>query len=355
MYGELAQALTDAYIAAEQAGIEDQALSKSINDIIIADYLGHSVSSGGRGSDGTDIDGREYEYKTTSTGVHSNFHLGSNKGSESANIQHIRSKFSGITGAYIAQMEYGVIRRVAYCPMANLLPVLEKKVRKITAGQLQPQITWKDFTDIEQSSEVPRSLNSTYPEVVTGLIRAMQCAKELEIDQGLFSKGAHNHIFLALREGHRLSEAGGGPDASDRNGKYEYKITITKDWNFHFGARKTRSENRKLIKKKCDTIAAAYLCTRRYGGLIRIIKIPAKDLQRLLFDKEDATVAGQLNLRIARNDLKHYVLHPKPDYEWMNVTELKGQLRARELSVSGKRADLIDRLIQYDLRKGGPL
>ena len=347
MYTRLVQALSEAYEAAENAGIEDQALSKSINDIIIADYLGHSISPGGRGSDGIDDAQNEYEYKSTSTGVQANFHLGSNKGTRRANILHIRRKFSGITGAYLAQIKYGEIQRVAYCPMVNLLPILEQKVGNIIAGQLQPQITWEEFANIEQSEIVPRSSNRTYPIVVRLILGAMRISRDLGVDQGLFAKGGHNHVFLAQREGHQLAAAGGGADASDdADNNYEYKITITKDWNFNLGARKTSPENRRLIENKCRGLSAAYLVQRRYAELVRIIMIPSEDLERLLLAKEVSTIGNPMNLRISRRELRQFVVVPDPDYEWLTCEELRGMLRERNLPVSGNKNALIQRLIR---------
>ncbi len=349
IYSALLAQLTDAYSIAKNLGIEDQSLSKSLLDIVLANRLGHYLSEGGRGSDGYDTQDRHYEYKCTFTNQ-CIFHFGSNNGVE-RNIAFAREKFQHITGCYYAEFNSNGVERIAYCPMSSFLPQLENHIRlHLKAGQFQWHHNWKTFTKIPNCVVITSTGGATYPELSESLIRAFGEAEKLGVEAGLFSKGAHNHIFLAHREGHRLAKMGGGPDASDTNGKYEYKITITKDWNFHFGTRKTRDENKKLIKKKCDGITAAYLVTRRYAELIRIIRIPAKDLQRLLLDKEESTVAKQLNLRVSRNDLKPYVLHPSPDYEWMNVTELKAELSNRKLTTSGKKAVLIGRLTQHDLR-----
>ena len=347
MYSNLASALRSAYSAAEIAEIEDQALSKSINDIIIADYLGHTLSKGGRGSDAFDDNG-EYEYKCTTTDIQANFNLGSTRGSPTDNVKHLKEKFSNITGAYFARISWGEIQDVYYCPIKDLLKVLERKVRAINSITLNPQVSYDEFVSIKQSSKVNRSPTSTYAEVVASLTMAMRITKEMGIDQGLFGKGGHNHILLAHLEGHQLAESGGGPDAFDSKGKYEYKITITKDWNFHFGARKSSKENRKLISDKCKSIHAAYLATRRYAELTRVIRIPSNDLKKLLLNAEAKTKGGQLNLRIPKKDLKKYVIKPMPDYEWMEDSELQESLSNHGLDLTGSRKNRIDRLISND-------
>jgi hypothetical protein len=349
MYSALVTHLTNAYSIAKNHGVEDQSLSKALLDIVLANRLGHYLSEGGRGSDAYDTQQRHYEYKCTFT-KQCIFHFGSNNGVKK-NIAYVRQKFQHITGCYYAEINSNGIERIAYCPMSSFLPQLENHIRsRLKAGQFQWHHTWKTFTKLPNCVTISSIGVPTYPELSESLIRAFGEAEKLELEAGFFSKGAHNHIFLAHREGHRLAKTGGGADASDANGKYEYKISYKDRWNFHFGARKSHSENRKLIKKKCDNIAAAYFVTRRYAEITRIIRIPAKDLLRLLLEKEAAWGGGQLLLNIDRNDLKRFVLHPNPDYEWMNETELKAELRIRKLTESGKKTVLIERLTQHDLR-----
>ena len=58
----VAKSISRAYELAKAEGIEDQAFSKSINDILLANYLGHNLSPGGKGSDAYH-ENSEYEYK----------------------------------------------------------------------------------------------------------------------------------------------------------------------------------------------------------------------------------------------------------------------------------------------------
>jgi hypothetical protein len=310
VYTDLVRSLRRAYAAAEDAGIEDQALSKSINDILIADYLGHFVSPGGAGSDAYSGD-LHFEYKCSTTNIQANFHLGKNRWNDEENILHLRTKFQNIEGAYFTQLEWGEIRAIYYCPMQYLLPVIEEKVLNVNSGQLNPQLSWEEFTQIEQSTPVIQNPNRSYPAVADHLRDAMQLARDAGMEQGLFGKGGHNHLFLAQSEGHQLSDYGGGPDAHDINGNYEYKISMH-DWkcNFNFGARKSTLENQTLIRRKCDNLVAAYIATRRYGELTRIVRIPAADLQRLLLEKEAATIGNPMNLQLTPRQLAPYQIFP---------------------------------------------
>jgi hypothetical protein len=124
---------------------------------------------------------------------------------------------------------------------------------------------------------------------------------------GIFAKGAHNHLFLAHREGHRIPVGGHqGHDAVDDAGGYEYKISAAGIYNFHFGARKTEEENRRLIQNKCDGIVAAYCATRTYARLDTIYRIPSEELCRVLLENERSTSGGQMNLKISRTELRRF-------------------------------------------------
>ena len=112
---------------------------------------------------------------------------------------------------------------------------------------------------------------------------------------GLFAKGAHNHAFLAHREGHKIpTGTHQGNDAYDDAGEYEYKISIKggSNFNFNFGARKSAKDNEKLITKKCRELVAAYCATRSYAQLKEIYRIPSLELGNLLISKAHETTGG---------------------------------------------------------------
>ncbi len=312
MYTRLVNALTEAYAAAEAKNIEDQALSKSISDIFLANHLGHHLAPGGQGADAFDAHGRLYEYKcNTGNRVQCIFNLGANRGL-ATNIQHVRAKFGPITGIYYAQLEWGEVRHVAYVPTETFLPALERHIEhNVRGGLLAWNLPWDAFLRIPGARLVAGPSVASYPSVANPLLIAHGEAQAHGLEMGLFAKGAHNHLFLAQREQHRLPIGGHqGHDAEDDAGGYEYKISVGGIYNFHFGARKSEAENRALIESKCDGIVAAYCATRTYARLERIHRIPSRDLLRLLLLRERATAGGQMNLQIPRVELQRFLAHP---------------------------------------------
>lgn len=312
MTTRLVRALTDAYVAAEAAGIEDQALSKSISDIFLANHLGHRLLPGGQGADAIDSDGNHYEYKcNTGNRVQCIFNLGANRGLDT-NIRHVRAKFAGIEGIYYAQLAWGQVGQVAYIPTRYFLPALEQHIENsVRGGLLAWNLPWESFLRLQGTRLVQGSLAPTYPNVATPLLNAHLEAQRLGLDMGLFAKGAHNHLFLAQREGHRIPVGGHqGHDAVDDAGGYEYKISMAGIYNFHFGARKSEQENRALISAKCNGIVAAYCAERTYARLTTIYRIPAEPLLRLLLARERATGGGQMNLQIPKSELRPFRTFP---------------------------------------------
>jgi hypothetical protein len=310
MYTRLVTALETAYAAAKNAEIEDQALSKSISDILLANHLGHWLTSGGQGADAIDAMGRKYEYKcNTGNRIQCIFNLGANRGL-ATNIAHVRKKFSPLEGIYYAQLQWGEVREVAYIPTINFLPALEAHIEhKVKGGLLAWNLPWDAFLRIPGARLVSRAGVPSYPNVAAPLIVAHAEASNLKLDMGLFAKGAHNHLFLAHRERHEIPVGGHqGHDARDSAGGYEYKISATDIFNFHFGARKSSQQNQKLIEAKCNDIVAAYCASRSYAQLKSVYRIPSADLLRLLLAKEKTTKGGQMNLQIARSDIRPFLM-----------------------------------------------
>ena len=123
MYGELVESLSTTYRTGQEEGIEDQAFSRAITDIIIANYLGHQLDPGGKGPDGICSAGRNYEYKATFSGLQANFNIGRNLGTHEANLRNVQEKFADIEGVYFARLEWNGIEEIAYCSFQNLLPL----------------------------------------------------------------------------------------------------------------------------------------------------------------------------------------------------------------------------------------
>lgn len=363
MYSELVASLSTTYQTGQEEGIEDQAFSRAITDIIIANYLGHELDPGGKGPDGICSAGRNYEYKATFSGLQANFNIGRNLGSHEANLRNVREKFADIEGVYFARLEWDGIENIAYCSFQNLLPTIEEKLRNIGLDNdwVHPQISWEEFLDIEGVViDVQPSETDTYPRTVASLLDTLQVARNSGLDRGIFSKGAQNDVFLAQREGHRLLEGGGGADAVCRENealRFEYKVSCVgssgpytrKKWMFNHGARRTTIENQTLIREKYQNITAAYLVTRNYNELVVIIRIPRDDLIRLLLKMEERTTMSPMNLELLIGDLRPFVIHPNPNYHFGFLKrDLENILSNRGLNTNGTKSELIQRLIESD-------
>ena len=303
MYSKLVDSLSSAYARARTLGIEDQSLSKSINDIILADYLGHELSSGGQGSDAYDDLGH-YEYKCSATD-NFNFHLGANKGVD-ANLKLIEKKFNGISAIFCASVNNEGVQKVARCETKNFIQLLRRYViERLRGGQFILTLNWEKFTNIEGAVVAKASRTNTYPKIAEDLKKSLRICNELGIDTKLFSKGGHNHLFLAQKLGHILPEDGRGPDAFDsEGGGYEYKITMGDNFNFHFGARKTQSENEELVKNKCRSMVGAYCVKRNYEKLEKVFYIPSNELEKILLDSFSQSTGKQLLKNFKPNQLE---------------------------------------------------
>ncbi len=190
------------------------------------------------------------------------------------------------------------MNEVAYLPTDSFLPALESHIENnVQGGLLAWNIPWNKFLSIPGTRIVKPTTSKSYNDVVVPLRRAHLEAHSLCLDMGLFAKGAHNHIFLAHREGHAIpTGTHQGHDAHDELGAYEYKISIrgASNFNFNFGATKTDKENESLIAAKCGELTAAYCVTRSYARLNKIYKIRSSELLKLLISQARNTLGGQL-------------------------------------------------------------
>lgn len=288
------RALKEAYNIARDLGIEDQAFSKSVNDILLANFLGHQLSPGGQGSDAQDIHGN-YEYKCSVTEKF-NFHMGSNKGQE-ANLSLMRKKFDGIKAVFCAKLVNGKIDGVAKLSQEVFIHHFSDFIKnRLTGGQFIWTIKWDSLICLSGVEIVSRgAIRNSYSRLADKLVEILELCKSVGLSEKIFSKGEHNHILLADRLGHNLSFQRHGPDAydSEKNG-YEYKITVGDNFNFHFGARKTKEENEALIVKKCRDISGAFCAVRKYEEFTKIFYIPSKELEKILLETLLSSTGKQL-------------------------------------------------------------
>ena len=116
-----------------------------------------------------------------------------------------------------------------------------------------------------------------------------------ELPEGIdLSKGGVGEIALAHHLGHEIIKGDKGADAMDEDGnKYEYKISTTDQFNFHFGARNDNPGA--VVTKHFDGIAGAF-CAKRVGMKITdVVFVPSNVLVPALIKHFNGTIGGQLN------------------------------------------------------------
>ena len=108
------------------------------------------------------------------------------------------------------------------------------------------------------------------------------------------AKGGVGEIALAHHLGHTVVKGDKGADGMDEDGnKFEYKISTTDQFNFHFGARKEGYEE--VIFDHFENIEGAY-CAKRVGMKITdVVYVPSYLLVPALILHFKGTVGGQLN------------------------------------------------------------
>jgi hypothetical protein len=106
------------------------------------------------------------------------------------------------------------------------------------------------------------------------------------------SKGGVGELALAAYLGHSLVDGDKGADAQDCEGNlYEYKVSITNQFNFNFGARKEGFQE--VIKKHFKGLAGAY-CAERVGmQIVDIAYVPTEILVPALISHFEST-SGRL-------------------------------------------------------------
>ena len=109
-------------------------------------------------------------------------------------------------------------------------------------------------------------------------------------------KGGVGAILLAHHLGHELVPGDKGADAIDLDGlRYEYKVSITNQFNFHFGARREKERPSVTVARHFEGVAGAFCAIRTAEDFLRIAYCPAKALVANLCAHFEATDGGQLN------------------------------------------------------------
>ena len=130
----------------------------------------------------------------------------------------------------------------------------------------------------------------TYKRIIELLDQVFELLPK-EVD---LSKGGVGELALAHHLGHEIIKGDKGADAMDeKGGKFEYKISTTDQFNFHFGARNDNPGA--VVAKHFSGISGAY-CAKRVGMKITEVEfVPSHLLVPALILHFNGTVGGQLN------------------------------------------------------------
>ena len=107
------------------------------------------------------------------------------------------------------------------------------------------------------------------------------------------SKGGVGELALAAHLDHSLLSGDKGADAQDSNGfLYEYKVSITNQFNFNFGPRKEGFE--KIIEKHFEGVAGAYCANRKGMKITEVFYVPSEILVPALISHFNKVSGKQL-------------------------------------------------------------
>lgn len=109
-------------------------------------------------------------------------------------------------------------------------------------------------------------------------------------------KGGVGAVLLAHHLGHVLVPGDKGADAQDPAGsRYEYKVSITNQFNFHFGARRSLEPPEAAVMRHFRGVEGAFCALREAERFTRIVYCPSSGLVESLCNHFKATTGGQLN------------------------------------------------------------
>ena len=139
---------------------------------------------------------------------------------------------------------------------------------------------------------------SEYKEVVDALDKVFEI---LPADLHDFAR--FGEIALAHELGHTLVEGGKGADAMDADGKlYEYKVSITNQFNFNFWQRDDIWRER--IINKFENVEGAWVAEREGMKIINKAYVPCSILVPYLLKHFEGTRGYQLNKNFRLNKFK---------------------------------------------------
>lgn len=110
------------------------------------------------------------------------------------------------------------------------------------------------------------------------------------------AKGGVGEILLARYLGHTLCDSDKGADGEDNAGNlFEYKVSITNQFNFHFGTREVRDPPEAKVRRHFQGISAAICAKREGANIVSAIYVPTQSLIEDLVTYFSASRGNQLN------------------------------------------------------------
>lgn len=110
------------------------------------------------------------------------------------------------------------------------------------------------------------------------------------------AKGGVGEILLAHHLGQTLHNSDKGSDGVGADGKrYEYKVSITDQYNFHFGTRSTSDTPEMKVRRHFSGVEGAYCARREGANFIEIVYVPSAALVSDLVAHFAGTEGAQIN------------------------------------------------------------
>lgn len=79
----------------------------------------------------------------------------------------------------------------------------------------------------------------------------------------VLAKGGVGEILLARNRNHKLAATDKGADGVDESGaRYEYKVSVTDQFNFHFGTREEHDSPETKVRRHFEQLVGA-ICAKR--------------------------------------------------------------------------------------------
>jgi hypothetical protein len=134
-----------------------------------------------------------------------------------------------------------------------------------------------------------------YDEIVRLFTAAFAEMRRIGLGEVL-AKGGVGEILLAQKLSHDVVATDKGADGVDGAGKrFEYKVSVTNQFNFHFGTRELHDPPSTKVKRHFQGVEGAYCALREGEKFLRIVFCPSTTLVDYLCNHFALTKGTQVN------------------------------------------------------------